>query len=131
MSYIYLASPYSHPEANVRRDRFLSVEDLTVWLLRKRIWVYSPIVYCHAMAERHSLPTNIAFWLDYNTAMISSSAQFWIFAIDGWQESSGISKEIDVAASYGLIPKFIVPNPGNIGYVYDQLPNFDIEGSRQ
>jgi len=70
MSYIYLASPYSHPSHEIMHERYEQAAAVTAHFLRNHRYVYSPIVHCHELARRHDLPRNINFWKDYNVAML-------------------------------------------------------------
>ena len=102
MSYIYLASPYSDPSPAVREERFFATERATAWLLRERIWVYSPIVHCHALALRYGLPTDAGFWQEYNFAMLRGAAALWLLKLSGWENSIGMRSEIAFAGREGI-----------------------------
>ena len=94
MGYIYLASPYSHPDPEVREARYIAVRDATTWHLQRRLWVYSPIVHCHDLAKAGGLPTDFDFWQDYNRTMIFHADSLYVLVIAGWQQSKGVTKEI-------------------------------------
>ena len=102
MSFIYLASPYSHSEASIREARFKEAEAATVWFLKQKVWVYSPIVHCHALAKEHNLPTDAGFWQEFNHTMIERSSGVIVLGIEGWQESKGVKDEISFAREMGL-----------------------------
>ena len=94
MSYWYLASPYSHPDAKLRELRFHAAMSATAWLIRQRKWTYSPIVHCHELASKHGLPTDAAFWGDYDLEMLSAADGMFVLLIDGWKASQGMKHEI-------------------------------------
>ncbi len=98
----YLVSPYTHQLATVRAKQHALAESAFVWLMRQRIWVYSPIVHCHAAAQVHEMPTDFDFWQEYNKALIQSSHGVIVLTIDGWKESKGVNGEIRFAAERGL-----------------------------
>lgn len=109
MSYIYLASPYSHPDDAIQEQRYRAALDATAYLLRCRAWVYSPIVHCRPLALAHSLPHDAGFWQEYNFTMIRSAARLLILQIPGWRESKGVSAEFIYARkrlkpTWGLLP---------------------------
>ena len=87
MTNVYLASQYSHPNPEVREARFKAAEAATVHLLKKRIWTYSPIVHCHALAKEYKLPGDFAFWQDYNVTMLAAARELIVLYILGWDES--------------------------------------------
>ena len=96
-SYIYLASPYSNSFPEVCHARYIEAMHATAWLLKRGIWVYSPIVHCHEMAREFGLPTDAKYWEAYNHVMISQARELWVLKIDGWQESKGVAEEIAFA----------------------------------
>lgn len=92
--FIYIASPYSHPETLVMSQRYYDVMDYVVGLLRENKWCYSPIVHCHEMANTHHLPTDAAFWKDYNYTMMRAASGLHVLMLDGWRQSVGVADEI-------------------------------------
>jgi Domain of unknown function (DUF1937) len=102
MTFKYLDSPYSHPLAATRELRYRAARDATAWLLRHRIWTYSPIVHCHDLAAQSGMPTDFEFWGDYNHAMIDRADELLVLTIEGWKESVGVNEEITYAADLGL-----------------------------
>ena len=58
---IYLASPYSHPDATVREARFQAACRATASLIRAGHEVFSPIAHSHPLAA-FGLPTDWSFW---------------------------------------------------------------------
>ena len=112
MSYIYLASPYSHPDPDVREARYREAVRVTGWMLSRNMWVYSPIVHCHEVARSASLPTDFAYWQRYNFAMIDHAEMFYILTLPGWQESRGVSGEVAYARSRKLPVLLLEPPPG-------------------
>jgi hypothetical protein len=110
MTYTYLASPYTHPIPSIQRDRYQAALKCTHWLLTQRIWAYSPIVHCHTLALQYDLPTDFAFWQDYNIAMIVPAEGFMILALEGWDVSKGVAAEINIAHATNKRIRFITLN---------------------
>lgn len=102
MSYLYLASPYTHQDPKVRVKRFHKVMDFTAYLANKRQWVFSPILHSHQMTIAHNLPYTFEFWDPWNQAMIRPSSGVIVFQIDGSTESHGMKAEMEFAESLGL-----------------------------
>lgn len=97
---VYLASPYSHPKAQVRAKRFsLALDASAVLMKRKGDMVYSPIVQCHLISLRHSLPTDSQFWESRDKLMISLCDCFTVLLAEGWRESVGVTMELEYARS--------------------------------
>lgn len=104
---VYLASPYTHNFKKVMHYRFEKVMKLTAGLLKKGHFIFSPITYAHIMATKHTLPTNWEYWLDFDELIISRCDKLFVFTLDGWEESKGVSKEIEIAKKYN-IPIFYI-----------------------
>jgi len=102
MSYIYLASPYTHPDKSVMEDRYNAALRAVVKLLKGRQWVYSPIIHCHPLAVAYDLPRSHLFWLDYNRAMLAEASEMRVLMLEGWQESLGVGAEIEMATELAI-----------------------------
>lgn len=97
MSFIYLASPYSSPDAAVVTARFLAVEHCLAALLRAGKVVYSPIVHNHEVATKYDLPKDFNFWQQHNFGILAKSSALWVLCLEGWQQSRGVQAEITFA----------------------------------
>ena len=94
MSYVYLASPYSHPDPFLRELRYLrTMSELSEHLLAG-VAVYSPIVHCHELAKIADLPKDAKFWEHYNFVMLAAAQAVWVLMLPGWEESKGIAGEV-------------------------------------
>lgn len=93
-NYYYLATGYSHPDAAVRQRRFEDAMQVMTWLLRKRIWVFAPIVQCHQAAVTFGLPTDFLFWQEYDETMIAKSQGVIVYKAAYWKESKGVASEV-------------------------------------
>jgi hypothetical protein len=100
--FIYLASPYFHPSKNTREQRYEAVMEYTAFCLNERIPIYSPIVYCHPLAKRHSLPKSAEFWNWYNKSMMRQAFAMRVLKLDGWEDSVGVRGEIEMAEELGI-----------------------------
>lgn len=104
---IYLASPYSHPDAAVRQMRYEIARSVTVWAVHRGHIIFSPIVYGHDLAKQGETPGDWRFWQHFDEEMIALAAQVWILTIDGWQESVGVTAERELARKLGKEIKLI------------------------
>ena len=110
MAFIYLASPYTDKSDLIMHNRYLQVAEITAQLLNRGIHVYSPIVHCHELAKRFSLPRDFDFWQRYNEAMLEMASALHILQLEGWNNSKGVRKEIGFATS-NSIPIVHLPYP--------------------
>ena len=91
--YIYLASPYSSPDRFCVETRYQLTANAVVEMRQQGLNVFSPIIYCHALAHTYDLPTDAESWAGFNEAMLFSARFFWILPLAGWRESKGITQE--------------------------------------
>jgi len=95
--FVYIASPYTHASSEVMQARFEAAEAYVAQQLRLGRHVYSPIVHCHALASKYTLPTDAEYWRAYNYAMLAKAMVLEILMLDGWQESVGVKGEQEYA----------------------------------
>ena len=95
---IYLASPYSSPIKDLEHQRFQRAEAFVAHCFRNGVWVFSPIVYAHMMAKKHSLPTDAAPWIAFNTQMLRIAEAVFVLHLPRWEESKGVALELKMAS---------------------------------
>lgn len=95
MSYIYLASPYSNDNTEIRDTRARLVAQAMLEIAQHQVPVYSPITHWHLLAVTNSLPTDHIFWKTQNDALMKGSNEIWVLCIDGWRQSKGVEYEIN------------------------------------
>ena len=110
MSYIYLGSPYSHKNPNVRLSRFRKAQKAMVYLMSQDKTVYSPIVQFHELALAYILPKEFDFWKEHNYNMIRHAKSFAVLDLGGTtvENSKGLQAEIRFARQLN-IPVSILP----------------------
>lgn len=106
---IYLASPYSNPDPEVMRQRFLEACRYTAEALASGLVVYSPIVHCPPMAERYDLPRDWEFWKKIDTEIISKCSELRVLKLNGWMSSRGVREEIAFAHERGIKVTYVSP----------------------
>lgn len=93
MSYVYLASPYTHPLKSIMASRFEAVMNSVAECAKHGVPVYSPIVHWHVPAIIHNLPPTEDFWREQNAGMLTGCRELWILCLPGWNDSRGIEWE--------------------------------------
>jgi uncharacterized protein DUF1937 len=116
---IYLASPYNHPDEDIREMRYHEALLAVKWLLMEEMWVYSPIVHCHTLAKSHRLPHDIEFWWKYDSHMLTRADELMVLALEGWQDSIGIARECDFAYQLNKPVRFLTPTTSYGKYEVD------------
>ena len=112
MSFAYLASPYSAASRDQEHSRYQAALSATAWLLRQKVWVYSPIVHCHNITLEHNFPGDAQFWAGYNYAMLAEAEELLVLRISGWENSKGVKEEISWSREL-LLPNRFVYLSGN------------------
>jgi hypothetical protein len=110
MSYFYLASPYTHPDPHVMDLRYHMALRALGWLMKRKIWTYSPIVHCHELARLHGLPRDANYWREYNLAMLDRASGMFVLRIDGIEQSNGVAGEIQRAQDTGQRTSWLTPH---------------------
>jgi|SRR5215813_4552506 len=121
MTYKYLASAYTDTDPLVMQRRFEAAEHCLNWLLRHRIWTYSPIVHCHQMAVKYGLPKDHRFWQEYDQTMIVGSNGVLVLndPEEAWIKSSGVQDEIQFTRGRKMLILTATPDGG--GYTFHPL----------
>lgn len=109
--FIYLASPYSHPDPAVRDMRYMRVRDIAARLILERDQpVYSPIAHCHDMCAAAKAPFTYEAWREQDEAMIRPAEEVWVAMLPGWRESAGIKAEVAYWRSLGWREMYLDPD---------------------
>lgn len=94
---IYLASPYTHSDPAIMLARFEAAERFVARAIARERPIFSPIVHCHALAIKYSMPPEFKYWENYNLAMLGAAEELWVLKLTGWEDSKGVMAEIDAA----------------------------------
>lgn len=105
---IYLASPYSHPNSEVREQRFRAACHAAAGLLASGQTVFSPIVHGHPLVG-HGLPTDWPFWERFDRDHLARCDEVVVLMLAGWRESVGVAAEIRIAEELGKPVRYLAP----------------------
>lgn len=108
----YLASPYSTPTTynNVPADkekRHLEAQKYGAYLHAKNYALIEPIATSHFKATKFNFPQVFSAWQKRDEALIAVSNGIIVCNMDGWEESVGVTSEIEFALSLSK-PVFLV-----------------------
>lgn len=107
---IYLASPYSHKDPYIQIQRFERACAWTASLLRRGRIIFSPIAHSHPLV-RYGLPERFDFWKHFDTTILSRCDELWVLQLPGWQDSTGVQSEINIAREHGLKILYLRDDP--------------------
>lgn len=108
MSFIYVASPYTHADPEVMERRFNQVSEYTAKLIRQGIVAYSPIAHSHPLAIEYDLPGDFYFWFHQNYGMLEMASKMVILCLDGWDTSRGVIAEIEFCEHHGIEIEYVI-----------------------
>lgn len=94
LGFYYMATPYSRYAGGIEeayRLACLAAADC----FREGLLVFSPIAHTHSIAKFGGLGTGYDTWNKYDEAMMNAAAGLIVVQMDGWQESAGITAEIE------------------------------------
>lgn len=95
---IFISSPYSHPDKSVQESRYELICELASILINKGEYPISPIINGHP-TTKYGVRGDWEFWSNYCIEILSVCQKVYVVDLDGWQESTGVKYEIDLAKS--------------------------------
>jgi hypothetical protein len=103
---IYLASPYTHPDPDVRQARFEAACRAAACLIRSGKTVFSPVAHSHAIC-RYGLPVDWRFWERHDRCYLEACDEVVVLMLDGWEKSVGVEAEVAIARFLGKPVSFV------------------------
>lgn len=95
---IFVSSPYSTPDREIRKTRYLLARDFVHHIMQTMQCIaFSPIVYGHSFSENYQVPTDAQWWLAFNMNMLRRSESMFELKLNGWKESKGMQIERNIA----------------------------------
>lgn len=98
---IYLATPYSHECKKIEQERFIRVTIVSGLLIKAGIINFSPITQSHEQNRMVNLPGHWDFWQHIDTEFLHRCDELFVLAEPGWQESTGVTAEIEIMEELG------------------------------
>ena len=106
-SYIYVAGPYSSMFESIMEYRAEELTDYAAFLCNKNEVVYSPITHGHAMAIKHNLPRDYAYWQRSCEIFVGHCRELHVLCLNGWDTSIGVQAEIEYAESLNIKVRYV------------------------
>lgn len=134
MKRVYLASPYSSGKVSksmtanlgseptrqaIMKERARLVREATATLMERGVNAYSPIAHGHDLPVSRNLVTSDEFWRPFNEDEIDRSDEVWVLMLDGWDTSTGVTREIAYAIKTG---KPVCLLPLDLPWVLKRVP---------
>lgn len=126
--FVYLGSPYS--KQTILDEAAYIAERAAARLMAKGMVVYSPIAHGHAIAG-HGLPTGWDFWKAQCQPFIDAADSMIVLMMDGWEDSVGLTYEIEEFARQGKMVSYVEPDDlfARIDNPPEEYPAADREAS--
>jgi Domain of unknown function (DUF1937) len=90
--------------------RFQAATRAAATLVKKGYVVYSPITMTHPMDKLLATSTNTLgsdFWVKFDEAFMSACSSMCVLTLDGWEDSSGIRREIEFFSNQNKAVVFV------------------------
>jgi len=95
---IYLASPFSDADGNVRQQRFEAACRVAANMMRAGHTVFSPVAHSYPLAQHGNLPDDWAYWQRADAEFLWCCDSVVVLALPDWHTSRGVRAEIAIAA---------------------------------
>lgn len=92
-----MGAPYTHKEDGVKIDRYERVTKAAAHLIENELVVFSPLTMTHPIdvimaGENATLGSD--YWVSFDEAFMQHCAGMVVLKLPGWDESSGVKREI-------------------------------------
>ncbi|WP_271079173.1 DUF1937 family protein [Aurantiacibacter sp. MUD61] len=109
---IYLGGPYTHSDQAVKVDRYEKVTKAAAHLIEKKLIVYSPLTMTHPIdvimaGEGETLGSD--YWVAFDEAFMEHCCGMIVLQLPGWDQSSGVKREVEFFQDKGLPVIFLQP----------------------
>ncbi|MBT4792337.1 MAG: DUF1937 family protein [Halobacteriovoraceae bacterium] len=111
MSYYYISNPYNGSDSQ-KEMRAKIAAQVCGKLLKRGVHAWSPIVHNHAMMSDYggfTLDERRTLILDFDFSLLLASKGMIVLKIDGWQESYGVSKEVELCKEKSISVQYLNP----------------------
>lgn len=109
---LYLASPYTKGCAAKRLARFHAVTHVAAHLIGEKRIVFSPITMTHPIdiaLSRDGETLGSEFWVKFDEAFMHFCVNISVLMLPGWEESSGVNREIEFFKERNVNPVYLDP----------------------
>jgi hypothetical protein len=109
MSYVYLASPYTHQDRAIRLLRHRAAVKKAAHLMLEGHTVFCPIAHSHDIGLFLDKPVDHEFWMRQDIPLLANASKLLVLRLDGWSSSKGVYEEITYAEAHGIPVEYLDP----------------------
>jgi hypothetical protein len=99
---LYLACPYSHPEAAIQQERLEKVSHVAGLLIQQGFLVYSPVSHGVNIAKYCAMNGDYKTWQSHCLSMLRRSQYAIALLLNGYEESIGMNDELSWCRTWGI-----------------------------
>jgi len=99
---IYIAVPYSDKDKEVVEKRYKDTCNYVAKVVAEGNVAFSAIVYGHTLLKYHEMPNDWEFWENFCNSFLLKSDELHVYMLDGWENSVGLNREIELAKQYNI-----------------------------
>lgn len=109
MSLTYLASPYTHQDAEVRLARYHAACKKAAELMLAGRVIFCPIAHSHPIAMQMPAGCDVDpdLWKKQDEPYVSMCSEVIVLRLRGWEKSGGVRHEIEEATRRGIPVTYI------------------------
>ncbi len=107
MSYSYLASPYSHPDPQVRATREEQISAIGYILMQHGYNLFCPITQSHRLAAVAEIVLGHELCMRVDLAFLEKAEELIVTKLEGWDTSRGVGEEIAFAEAHGIPIRYL------------------------
>jgi hypothetical protein len=104
---VYIASPYSHPDDEVREENYRIVAEVAAKMIAEGRVVISPIAYGHTLLSFVEMPSDWKFWQNFCLSILAKCDKLIVCRMPGWDVSRGVAEEIEFAKENNIPVEYI------------------------
>lgn len=104
---LYVASPYTHADPDVRQRRFALACVATARMMAAGDVVYSPVAHGHVIEDVGGARLSHGDWMRQCLPILARCDGLRVLMIDGWRESSGVAQEIAYAKAADMDVEYV------------------------
>lgn len=107
---IFVAGPFNGVSDEIKEERVKTIKLYCVKLFTEGETPISALLMGLTFAEVGELPTDTETWIKFCEKMLKGCDELHVLMIAGWEKSSGVASEIEMANKLGIEIKYITLN---------------------
>lgn len=110
MRLIYLTGPHEAPNFDKEEALLYHYAEAISYFTHaaENLCLFSPLLYNDNLVVHADLSTDFSFWAQRNFFMIKKSSAMWVLTLSGWENSYGLSQELEYAESISRDVLYVV-----------------------